>query len=186
MFMGLPVLLCVPQVWTSLIRDNAADFRFHRRIVVGAGWALLLLGVCGFYLHAPSAIIEGSKTFLSGMAQEPSATVLAGYVDKLRIIRDDPEGRNAAVYIPRTETAYWESMYVRSVGYFIPAISEHPALYAWPTKESYSFLCGPRYHSNGLCEKSQGKFTDSQLIAEAKKLGFDRVYIVTSKGIRDL
>jgi hypothetical protein len=186
MFMALPMLVCIPQVCRTLLRNPTPSLRFPRGVLVVACRTAVFLGVLGVCIYAPRPIIAGSNIFLSQMNQHPPVTVLAAYVEKLRTVRDDPTSLNAVVYIPRTETAYWTSMFCRSTGYFIPAISERPALYAWPTMKCYDFLCGPRFYSNGLCEKSQESFTDKQLISEARRLGFDGVYIVTSKGIRSL
>lgn len=186
MFLALPVLICVPQVVLQLWRDSERIWTIPRKTVFVLFSALVAVCASGLFFNGSMAIFRGGRTFMRGMGEPLPSTALAGYVEKLRVIRDDPGSLNGVVYIPRTETGYWASMYVRNASYFIPAISERPALYAWPSKESYSFLCGPRYYSNGLCEKSQGSFSDLQLLSEANRMGFNRVYIVTSKGIRNL
>lgn len=184
--MGFPVLACFPQAGRTLLAESTGDTRFPPRVVLAVYRLLVALAVLGFCFYAPRAIIAGARTFLEAMKQRPPATTLASYVEKLHTIRNDPTSLNAVVYIPRTEKAYWNSMFCRGAGLFIPAISERPALYAWPTNECFDFLCGPRFYSNGLCEKSQKAFTDEQLLLEAKNIGFERVDIVTSKGIRNL
>lgn len=172
MFMALPVLLCIPQ---------AGELAFQRQSKLFLSAAIVL-----FLIYAPNAIFSGAKNYVSDIIQTLPDSALAKYVEKLHVIRDDPNTMNALVYIPRTETYYWNSMECRGTGYLIPAISQRPALYAWPTSDCYEFLCGPRFHSNGLCEKSQGSFTDEQLIAEAKRLGFTGVEVVTASEIRSL
>lgn len=172
MFMALPILICIPQ---------AGKFLFSKYSKVYVAIAIVI-----FLIYGPQLLVGGAKSFLADIKQKLPDTTLASYVEKLRIIRDDPSSINALVYIPRAEVGYWRSMDCRGTGYLIPAIAQRPALYAWPSNDCYTFLCGSRFHSNGLCEKSQESFTDSQLIDEAKKLGFSRVDIVTSEGIRSL
>lgn len=174
MFIALPILLCIPQ---------AGEFTFKKFYLIYLAAAVILWL---FYVYGPEALTGGARSFIAQIKREVPETTLATYVEKLHIIRDDPKTIDALVYIPRTETGYWHSMDCRGTGYLIPAIAQRPALYAWPLTACYSFLCGPRFHSNGLCEKSQESFTDEQLIAETKKLGFSSVEIVTSSGIRSL
>lgn len=172
MFLALPVLLCIPQ---------AGELFFKKLSRICLTVALLM-----FLYYAPDAITPGAKLFVMDILQTVPKTTLGTYVEKLQTIRDNPDTIHSLIYIPRTETGYWKGMDCQGTGYLIPAISERPALYAWPTNACYSFLCGPRFHSNGLCEKSQESFTDEQLVAEAHKLGFTGVEIVTSGGIRSL
>lgn len=172
MFMALPILLCIPQ---------AGGFVFQK---YSSGY--ILIAMILLLIYAPNAIFSGTKSFVSDIIQKRPDSALATYIEKLHIIRDDPKTIDALVYIPRSEIWYWHSMDCQGAGYLIPAISQRPALYAWPTSTCYEFLCGPRFHSNGLCEKSQESYTDEQLIAEAKKQGFSGVEEVTSKGIRSL
>lgn len=172
MFMALPVLLCIPQ---------AAGGVYQKFSKVFLAFAIIL-----FLIYAPGTLLSGAKSFLVEVKQELPDTTLGHYIRNLHVIRDDPTSVNSVVYIPRTETGYWKSMFCRGTGYLIPAISQRPALYAWPSNECYGFLCGPRFHSKGLCEISQQSFTDEQLIGEARKLGFDQVDIVTLSGIRRL
>ncbi|HOI43181.1 MAG TPA: hypothetical protein PK523_09570, partial [Elusimicrobiales bacterium] len=182
MFAALPALLCVPGLMRAPKGAGPVKSRAGKAIPI----LLLSLAVLAFSVYAPRALRRGKRAFLNGMAELPPATALAGYVEKLLVIRDDPTSAAGVVHIPRSEKAYWESMYCKGTGYFIPAISERPALYAWPSRECYDFLCGPRFHSNGLCEASQGIFTDAELMAEAAKLGFDPVYVVTALRTRTL
>jgi hypothetical protein len=172
MFMALPALICIPQM-------AAGNILKYSRIFI-------TIAVAMFLVDGPQLLINGAKSFLVDIRQKLPDTTLGYYVEKLHVIRDDPTSVNALVYIPRTEVGYWKSGDCRGAGYLIPAMAQRPALYAWPSNDCYSFLCGPRFHSNGLCEKSQESFTDTQLIEEAKKLGFHRVDIVTSSGIRSL
>lgn len=172
MFMALPVLLCIPQAGKKL-------FLKHSKIYT-------IFFVLLSFVYGPRLLVSGVKNFLGKVRQPIPATELQVYVEKLHKIRDDASSLNALVYIPRTETAYWKSLDCRGTGYLIPAVSERPALYAWPSKDCYAFLCGPRFHSDGLCEKSQESYTDSELMNEAKRLGYSKVEIVTSKGIRSL
>lgn len=171
MFMALPILLCTPQ---------AGELVFQKSAKVYLTIALIL-----FLIYGPKAIFSGAKSFLLDIEQKLPDTTLGDYVEKFHIIRDDPKTIDSLVYIPRAEK-YWHSMDCRGTGYLIPAIAQRPALYGWPSNDCYQFLCGPRFHSNGLCEKSQESFTDEQLIAEAKKLGFSGVEVVTSNRIRSL
>lgn len=172
MFLALPILLCIPQAY---------EFMPSKYLKV-----IKLAAIILFVIYAPRALLGGAKSFLSDIKQPLPNTAIAGYVERLHAIRDDPLSINSLVFIPRTEVAYWDSMDCRGAGYLIPAIAQRPALYAWPTTACYSFLCGPRFHSNGLCEKSQEYFTDDELVGEAKKLGFSGVDIVTTQGIRSL
>ena len=171
MFMALPILLCIPQ---------AGEFAFKKYAKVYLTMAVILL-----LIYCPDALVGGARSFWADIKQAIPDTTLEDYVEKLHIIRDDPKTIDSLVYIPRSEK-YWHSMDCRGTGYLIPAIAQRPALYGWPSNDCYQFLCGPRFHSNGLCEKSQESFTDEQLIAEAKKLGFSGVEVVTSNRIQSL
>jgi hypothetical protein len=186
MFMALPVLICVPQIVLQLLSDPERIWSIPRKAVIVLFSALVVVFTFGIYHNGSKAILKGGRIFMQAMGAPLPSAIIGDYVRKLRVIRDDPGSLNGAVYIPRSESGFWASMYVRNLPYFIAAISERPALYAWPSKESYSYLCSPRFHSNDLCEKSQGSFTDTQLLNEANRLGFNRVFIVTSKGIRKL
>jgi hypothetical protein len=73
-----------------------------------------------------------------------------------------------------------------SVNFIIPSIAERPALYAWPAPECSEDMCNSRSDTHGLCVESQKPHTDKELIVEAKRLGFNRVEIITSSGIRNL
>lgn len=170
-FAILPYMLCLPIILKPAKKR--------------AKQVMLLIAVIGCLVYGPIVLVRGAGNFLSGMKQKAEPSALGAYVEKLRSIRDNPETKRSVVYIPRTEE-YWKSMWCRGTGFFIPAISERPALYAWPSYDCYYFLCGNRFHPNGLCEKSQESFTDEQLLTEAHKLGFDAVDIVTSKEIRIL
>lgn len=178
MFMVLPFLICIP----NFIKDLKPILR---------NIFIILLLVISFF-NAPQIIYAGGKSFLMQISQAYPANFFAIYIQRLDEIRKDKSSLNALVYIPRTETAFWKDIKpdtkpdwtCKSAGYIISAISERPALYGWPSNECYSFLCGPRFHSNGLCEKSKNNFSDEELLSETKRLGFSKVYIVTASETR--
>ncbi|CAM8377704.1 hypothetical protein [Candidatus Methylopumilus planktonicus] len=172
MFIALPFLLCIIQIEGINVSKIPKIF--------------MLLPVLVFLIYAPNALRLGTKHFLSDVRQSKPNTNLTAYIEKMNFIRNDIKTTNSLVYIPRTEIQYWKSMDCRSIGFVIPAISQRPALYGWPSNDCYDFLCGTRFHSNGLCEKSQKNYSDSELLNEAKNLGFSAVEVITSKSIRSL
>ncbi len=181
MFMAIPILVCIPRILKAKLNKVFS--------------LLLLIGllIISFY-NAPGLLFDGFKSFVVQIKQIPQPNPFSVYIDKLNIVRNDLTSKRALVYIPHSENIYWKEPVngekvdptCRSAGYIIPAISERPAIFGWPSNECYEFLCGPRFHSNGLCDKSKKNFTDSELLSEAKQLGFDRVDIITESGIRIL
>ncbi len=174
-FMAMPFLLCV--------------FIFLKKKFSSVTLKLLIFLFFLFsFFYTPKIIMNGVTSFVSDISQKTPTTELSVYIEKLEKIRNDPHSLKAVIHIPRKELDFWNSSFpiCRKVGLIIPAVSERPALYGWPSNECYGFLCGPRFHSNGLCEKSKGVFTDEELLTETKRLGFNRVYVVTSKETRIL
>ena len=134
-----------------------------------------------------NSIKHGARSYFRNMALTPAnESLLNPYIKYLRLIRDDPNTLNYVVFIPRSEINFWGSMSCRHSTYFIPAISERPALYAWPDVNCYSYQCGPRFHSYDYCENSQKFHTDNELLNEAKRLGFYGVIFINNDGIRSL
>jgi hypothetical protein len=137
-----------------------------------------------FAPYSIKSALRGARRFV-GMIRHPvPATVLGRYVEHLKVIGQNSP-KDVLVHIPRDER-YWKSMDCRGLGYLIPAISERPGLYSWPSNKCYPFLCGPRFHSNGLCQKSLQLFSDQQLISEAKRLHYSKVMVVRLNGIREI
>jgi len=134
--------------------------------------------------NVATSLKHGSTSYFRKMALTPANT--SPYIKYLRTIRDDPSTLNYVVYIPRGEINFWGSMSCRHSSYFIPAISERPALYAWPDVNCYSYQCGPRFHSYDYCEKSQKFYTDDELLKEARRLGFYGVIFIEYEGMRFL
>ena len=179
------MLVCAPQVARVLLDSAVARSKGSRSAIKFGLASLAIACLIGLGLYAPTELREGSKVFLSEMSRRPDYTGLTSYIEKLRQIREDHKSVDAVVYIPREEL-FWDKLSCRSAGFFISAISERPALYAWPKDDCYDFLCGPRFHSNGLCAKSQGHFSDEELIGEAKRMGYAQVEVLTSGRIRVL
>lgn len=173
MFMALPFLICLPSFF-----QGKMNLYLYRIIIAGM--------FISSAVYAPKALWAGGKKFLVYIKQQPAANEFSTFVKKLEAIRDESESKNSLIYIPRNEAVYWKAIDCRSAGYLISAISERPAIYGWPSTECYPFLCGPRFHSNGLCEKSQQIYSDGELLSEAKKMGFDRVDVITAKEVRVL
>jgi hypothetical protein len=148
--------------------------------------------ILGFFLLV--ALINGYKVEINGFrsiayqlnAKLIRSTGLDEYIASLEKIRDNPKTINSLVYIPRSEKLFWNGVDCRSAGFLIAGISERPALYAWPSFACYEFLCGKRFHSNGLCNKSESNFTDEQISSEASRLGFSQVLIIYGNEIRVL
>lgn len=179
MFLAIPLLLCFFQFYPTAFGSIKPLYKKVVIIIV--------------FLHGSPVLGYGAYKYLQGMTAEIENNDLAGYLAKLKEIRDSEDNDNSVVYIPRSEK-FWASMYqepmdygaCRATTYIIPAIAERPALYSWPTEACYSFLCGPRFHSNGLCAKSSELYTREEVIAEANRLGFNKVYLVTRNDIQTL
>ena len=176
MFISLPLILCLPQFYPSLFdsKNNKIKFMFIF-LLIGQG-----LPPIGYGLYK----------YIDGMTQVTPQTDMETYIEKLKAISNDETSLDAVVYIPRNEI-FWDRMNAiptnyscRATTYIIPAISERPALYSWPTNACYDFLCGPRFHSNGLCEQSTHIYSDQELLDEARHLGFNKVYLVTKNNSR--
>ena len=179
MFVALPLVLSIPQLYEEAIKKH---------------WTIIKpLAIATLVIHGAPAIGYGIYKYVSEMGTTPERNTYVPYLDSLRQIAETDPGSPALVHIPRSEK-YWEKMYsmpldlnaCRALTYTIPAISEHPALYSWPTEECYSYLCGERFHSNGLCEASDHIYSRRELIEEAHNLGYNRVYLVTANDIEIL
>jgi hypothetical protein len=179
MFVALPVILSIPKLYAKTVKR-------HRKI-------LKPLVIASLIIHGVPAIVYGASKFVVEMKANAEQTTLTPYIHQLIRIADTDKESNSLVYIPRTEP-YWEKMYsqpldknaCRLLGFTIPALSEHPGLYSWPTTDCSSFLCGERFHSEGLCEESSLIYSRRELIREAQELGFSRVYLVTANEVEIL
>jgi len=176
MFVALPLLLLIPGLFRDVI-DR------HHKIVKPLVVILL-------FVHGTPAIGYGLYNYATGMSADPETTVFSAYIEKLRMVREMDTDGLSLVYIQRDER-YWEKMHqtppdynaCRALTYTIPAISEMPAMYSWPNRACYEFLCGNRFHSNGLCEASEQIYSRRELLEEAHDLGFLRVFRITDESI---
>ncbi len=178
-FSSIPALLCFPSLF--FFRES-----FNWKDIVNLNYLKKFCLICLsfiFLINAPRTLVKGIKYFIISMRYKPVETILANYISHLKSIRNDKTSEKSLVYIPRDEK-YWSQMDCRGLGFFIAAISERPGLYAWPSEECYTFLCGPRFHSNGLCTSSKNLYSDGELLEEAKKLGFESVQKVTLEGVK--
>jgi len=179
MFVAMPLLLCLPQLFPPLTSV------FTRR----SGKVLLVI----LFIHGAPVLGYGSYKYLHGMTSDIGENELSRYLSHLRDIRDDESNMDSVVYIPRDES-FWESMHLtplnygacRATTYTISAIAERPALYSWPSEACYEFLCGPRFHSDGLCEASGEVYTREEALMETRRLGFEKLYLVTEKEVEIL
>lgn len=173
MFIAMPFLISVP-------------FLLEAELKVKIIKIMSVILIVTSIIYVPRVLISGVNTFFWAIDQELPINNFSTYIDKLKTIRDDQGTKNSLIYIPRSENEYWKHGDCRSASFIIPAISERPALYGWPSTDCFEFLCGPRFHSNGLCRKSMLSYSDEELIIEARRIGFEQVLIVTSKEIRTL
>ena len=167
MFMVIPFILCIFQL------------KFNRNEALTK--ILIVIIILSGLFYAPRVLFSGLKNYMLQISRYPLGSSLSIYVKKLENIRDDKKTINSLVYIPRSEVNFWgHKTTCVNLHHAISAISERPAIYGWPRgdKDCYWFLCSNRYHSNGLCEKSQLNFSDQELMEEAIKLGFSQVIIV--------
>ena len=132
------------------------------------------------------SIINGFKYYIFQIKQITPSTEIMHFVTKFIQVRDNNSTLDKLIYVPKSEVSFWNKMDCQGVGWLIPAISERPALFAWPSESCYEFLCGPRFHSEGLCIKSQFYYSDIELLSNAKQLGFNGVIIITKDNIRVL
>jgi hypothetical protein len=187
-FSSPSVFLAIPMIIVIVsCLDTQAIMRRNLRPSWKASLAILsllliVLGCVGTIYYSP-AVVSGFRTYAFGARLNQPNTNLGFYLSELVKIRDVKDKMKSVVYIPRTDP-FWGLMSCRASTYVIPAISEHPAIYGWPDKACYDFLCGPRFHSDGLCDESLKSYNDAQLLSEAKKIGYQRVYIVGSNGTK--
>ncbi len=186
MFLALPVLLVAPQAFIQFYNFCPDGHCLSKKILHIVGIFSASVGFLGVIKYGPSALNDGMLAYLHGMRRPSRQGLISGYISQLDIIRNNSPSKTSVVFIPRTERGYWDSLHCNASGYLLSAISERPSLYAWPSPTCYEWLCGPRFHSDGLCEESQKNHTDDELIREAKRLGFEEVYIVTSGQTRVL
>lgn len=178
MFMAIPVLMAIPQI-------------FYKKVSPLLKYSFL---VCQFLLlgfYAPKVLVAGVLDFRRELiAPLKIDNELSVYIDELNLIRKDKQTLNSLVYIPRTEIKFWKSggydPTCRSASFIISGISERPAIFGWPDENCYSLLCSDRFQSNGLCRKSIQSYDEIELLAEAKLLGFNEVIVLTKNGTKKL
>jgi len=185
MFIGLPVFVYIFDAILIIIFRPILSIRSQSYIHM-AGVFLVGMFIIVMAFNTVVSIASGAKVFLHNVRLAPINSRLAPFIISLRAIRSDPASKDTVVYIPKTEGNFWKSLSCNATSYFIPAISERPALYAWPDPGCYDYGCSARFHAEKLCLESQKGHTDQQLLKEAQKMGFLKVVIVTSSGVRSL
>lgn len=174
MFIALPFLLSIPQI-------------INEKLSIFVKVVLVLVLVLIFLFNAPIILRDSVKKFLVETRSDLPVTMLTSYIEKLEEIKKDKSTLHSLIYIPRTELHFWgDGQYCRNRHHVIAAISERPAIYGWPYPSCYEFLCGQRFFSNGLCNKSLLSYSDEELLREAKRIGFEQVKVITDKEIRTL
>jgi len=136
--------------------------------------------------YTPRTIRDSFKSYYHTIFSVKHHSSMSLYVDELIKLSNNKFNRDTLIYIPRSEKLFWQSLDCRTMPFIIPAISGIPAIYAWPKQDCFDWLCGPRFHSNGLCIKADDFKTDKELKNEAKRLGFNTVVIITKDGLRKL
>jgi len=137
-------------------------------------------------IYTPSVIKNSIKAYFIGLKSVRHESPISYYINELELFAKERNVSEALIYIPRSEGLFWGALDCRTMPFIIPAISGIPAIYAWPKSECFDWLCGPRFHSNGLCGISGDVFSDSQLLYEASRLGFSSVIVITKDGPRIL
>lgn len=182
MFVAFPILISMPQYFYQKFRPKEQSSNFVKGLLIG----ICILGLSVGSWNGVQSSGSGFVRFFRAMKATVQEHPITKYIKFLQVVRDEDRNSRSVVYIPRTEVEFWNGMDCKAMAHLIPAISEKPALFAWPEAACYSFLCGPRFHSNGLCAESQKVHNDVELLSEAVRLGFDEVDVVTSTGIRTL
>jgi hypothetical protein len=136
--------------------------------------------------YTPRTIRDSFKSYYHTIISVKHHSSMSLYVDELIKLSNNKSNRDALIFIPRSEKLFWQSLNCRTMPFIIPAISGIPAIYAWPKQDCFDWLCGPRFHSNGLCTKVDDLKTDIDLRNEAKRLGFNTVIIITKDGLKTL
>ena len=144
--------------------------------------ATLIILMSIFYI--PKTLIPSTINYLNEIRKFKIDNDFSYYINKLKLVRDDKV--SDVVFISRDELNFWGWLDCRAMPFVISSISEKPALYAWPSNDCYSYLCGARFTSNGLCKTSGLAKSDIELKAEAYKMNFTMIAIIDANGIRYL
>lgn len=171
MFLSLPILILYFEYILLKIKKK---------------YYLFILILFFILIYTPSVINGSIKAYLNGLRSIRHETPISYYINELELLAKERNVSEALIYIPRSEEQFWGALDCRTMPFIIPAISGIPTIYAWPKSECFDWLCGPRFHSNGLCGISGDSFKDSQLLYEASRLGFSSVIIITQVGSRIL
>ncbi len=176
MFVSLPFILNIYQLGKHRIK------KYFQVIIV--------IGIIAMLIHyAPKTIKSGFINFSKQINRTPEESILSVYIKHLISIRENQQSKDALIYIPRSEYGFWGgSNQCKNIHHAISAIAERPAIFGWPRggDDCYGFMCGNRFHSEGLCEKSQLIYNDSDLIRYANSIGFRKVIKVTLEEIRTI
>jgi len=169
MFIALPILMIYFDAY--IVRKKSIFYLI-----------IFIILISGFY--APSAIKGSLQVYFRNIMNLRHESPISYYMSELAKLSNDKSHKNSLIYIPRSEVAFWNILDCRTMPFIIPSFSEIPAIYAWPQKDCFDWLCGPRFHSNGLCLDSGNYHSDVQLLEESKRLGFRSVIIITKDGTR--
>lgn len=176
MFVSLPFILNIYQIGKHRIK-------IHFQVII-------LIGIMAMSIYyAPKIVINGIVNFSKQINRTPEGSILSDYIMHLVAIRENQHTKDALIYIPRSEYGFWGgNNQCKNIHHAISAISERPAIFGWPRggDDCYGFMCGNRFHSEGLCEKSQLLYNDSELIMYAHSLGFRKVIKVTLEEIKTI
>ena len=186
MFAALPIYLSI---------KNHLLFK-RRRLEVLVFALILLWAVYGDVKYGKNYLLDSYNSYrerVIAMEDRVSEGVgISGYIEQFKGIERDKSTKKYLVYVPKTETKFWDSSYsftgkmshtdkATIAPFLIPSVSGRPALFGFP-KFSWEVLLGSsrwykNYNHRDYLESQKLEIDQETLCSETLSLGF-KGYIV--------
>jgi len=178
MFIALPMILVCIQYQTTV--DNKIEGGCFKIIPSVLGAIMIVCSVSVLMYGVP--IIKETICRLQEEAESNVAPNKRGkYLTTLLEIKERAKNDRFLVYIPKKEKIFWKPnrQHQQFAGFYLPAISEVPAIFGLPYGVDRMHLYGlGDYPSQLYIESDKEMLSDSILLAETERMGFNGYVVV--------
>jgi len=187
MFAALPICLS--------IKNHLSFKRLRLEVLVFA--LIVLWAVYGDVKYGKNYLLDSYNSYrervIAMEGRVAAGAGISGYIEQFKGIEKDKSTKKYLVYVPKTETKFWDSSYSHMgkisntdkatiAPFIIPSVSGRPALFGFPkfswevlTKLSRTYL---QYNYKDYLESQKLEIDEETLCSETLSLGFNGYIVV--------
>ena len=197
-FSNVPMFAALP-IYLS-IKNHLSFKRLRLEVLVFA--LIVLWAVYGDVKYGKNYLLDSYNSYrerVIAMEDRVSEGVgISGYIEQFKGIERDKSTKKYLVYVPKTETKFWDSSYARKgkishtdkatiAPFLIPSVSGRPALFGFPKFSWEALLRSSRwykhYNHRDYLESQKLEIDQETLCSETLSLGF-KGYIVVRENLQ--